>query len=144
MENSCAKDKLESEGWISAEGILMSAHDAAYVQWGGGWRMPTVQEFDNLVSKCDWTWGKMSGGEGYVVRDKGAYSSASIFLPAAGCGSKTELLLARSEDCYWSSVPEFSGDGVHLRVFQYGLQYRKVTKRERDVVCPEVLNIHAY
>ena len=42
---------LQSEGWIvSKDGtyVLAPEHDAAQVQWGGGWRMPTYQELYDL------------------------------------------------------------------------------------------------
>ena len=96
---------LQSEGWITAEGVLAPEHDAAKKHWGGDWRMPTKQEFDDLHNKCDWTWGSMNGVNGYVVRGKGDYASNSIFLPCAGWGDGTSLSYAGSYGNYWSSVP---------------------------------------
>ena len=52
---------LQSEGWITADGILTSAHDAARAHWGGGWRMPTAQELSALNDNCDWTWTTTNG-----------------------------------------------------------------------------------
>ena len=101
-------DALRSEGWITADGVLAPAHDAARVQWGGDWRMPTKQEIDDLNSKCDWTWTEMNGVNGYVVRGRGDYISASIFLPCAGLGYGTSFRSAGSGGNYWSSVP-YSG-----------------------------------
>ena len=103
-------DKLKSEGWITMDGILAPEHDAAQVHWGGDWRMPTKQEESDLNSKCDWTWTAMNGVMGYVVRGRGGYSSASIFLPAAGYGYGTSLHLAGSSGNYWSSVPDSDND----------------------------------
>ena len=101
---------LQSEGWITADEILSSEYDAAQVQWGGGWRMPTRKELDDLICKCDWIWTKMNGINGWVIHGRGDYASASIFLPAAG--SATFLTNYSgfprhncSEGCYWSSVP---------------------------------------
>ena len=94
---------LKREGWITADGVLAPNHDAAYVQWGGGWRMPTGRELEGLCNKCDWTWTTMNGVDGYVVRGRGAYASASIFLPCAGYGYGTSLCNAFGN--YWSSVP---------------------------------------
>ena len=96
---------LQSEGWITADGVLAPAHDAAHVQWGGNWRMPTQQELSDLCSKCDWTWTTMNGVHGYVVKGQGAYASASIFLPCPGFGYGTSLGSAGSRGDYWSSVP---------------------------------------
>ena len=92
-------------GWISAEGVLVPEHDAAHVQWGGNWRMPTKQELDDLSNNCDWTSTTTNGVKGYVVRGKGAYVSASIFLPAVGHGLETSLYGTGKYGSYWSSVP---------------------------------------
>ncbi len=96
---------LQNEGWITADGVLTPEHDAAHVQWGGEWRMPTKQELVDLNEKCDWTWTTTNGVNGYVVRGKGDYASASIFLPCVGDGYGTTLNLAGSFGYYWSSVP---------------------------------------
>ena len=99
-------DTLKSEGWITASDVLAPTHDAAQVKWGGGWRMPTDGEWSALNSNCDWTWTTMNGVNGYIVRGKGNYASASIFLPAAGYGNLTSIGDAGSDGGYWSSVPD--------------------------------------
>ena len=99
-------DTLTSQGRITAAGVLAPEHDAAHVQWGGSWRMPTDQELRDLNSKCDWTWMFMNGVSGYVVKGRDAYASASIFLPCAGYGYGTSFYDAGSYGCYWSSVPD--------------------------------------
>ena len=103
---------LQSEGWITSAGVLAPEHDAAHVHWGGKWRMPTDAELDSLNNNCDWTWTTQNGVNGYVVRGRGDYSSASIFLPASGLGSGTSLAFVGSSGYYWSSVP-YSGNGDH-------------------------------
>ena len=97
---------LRSEGWITADGVLAPEYDAAWTHWGGDWRMPTRQEFDDLISQCDWTWTTLNGVNGYIVRGKGDYSSKSIFLPCAGYGLGTSLSDAGSLGDYCSSVPD--------------------------------------
>jgi len=117
---------LQSEGWITADGVLSPEHDAAQKHWGGDWRMPTKQEFDNLISKCDWTWGSMNGVNGYVIRGKGDYSSASIFLPCAGYGHGTSLFSAGSYGDFWSSVPRTASYGawsLDLSSSRHGTDY---------------------
>ena len=121
---SCSS--LQSGGWITAANVLASAilwfsrrpkqvfrpeHDAAHVQWGGEWRMPTKQELRDICEKCDWSWTSVNGVNGYSVRGRGAYASARIFLPCAGLGSGTSLYDAGSDGRYWSSVPYSDGSG---------------------------------
>ena len=99
------KSTLQTEGWITADEVLAPAHDAAHVHWGGGWRMPTKQELDDLNSKCDCTWTTMNGVKGYVVRGRGDYASNSIFLPAAGLGEGESFHADDVQGFYWSSLP---------------------------------------
>ncbi len=115
---------LQSEGWITTDNVLAPDHDAAHVQWGGNWRLPTNQEFDDLCNKCDWNWTTINGVNGCVVRGRDNYASNSIFLPCAGYGGGTSLSGAGSYGCFWSSVP-LSGsnyDAWYL-FFSSGLHY---------------------
>ena len=101
-------ETLLSEGWIiSKDGtyVLAPEHDAAQVQWGGDWRMPTYQELIDLKNNCVWTWTTMYGVYGFVVTGKGDYASNSIFLPCAGYGDGTSRSNYGSRGNYWSSVP---------------------------------------
>lgn len=102
-----SKSELRRLGWITPEGVLSSDHDAAHKHWGGGWRMPTRADFENLENKCDWQWTRMNGVEGYVVRGIGEYASKSIFFPAAGIGCEDCAPLYDdfiSTGHYWLSV----------------------------------------
>lgn len=62
--------------------------DAAHVQWGGEWRMPTLQDIDELYRECSWSY--VSNYEGknitgwLVTGKKTGYKDKSIFLPASG------------------------------------------------------------
>lgn len=107
---------LQSEGWITADGVLATEHDAAQVYWGGNWRMPTRQEFDDLSRKCDWTWTIVNGINGYNVRGKGEYALSSIFLPCAGDGNGSSLNIAGTFGHYWSSVPNSNGYSYYLYI----------------------------
>ena len=114
---------LQSEGWVvSQDGtyVLAPEHDAAQVQWGGGWRMPTEQELQDLCNKCDWTWTATNGVNGYVVRGRGGYADNSIFLPAAGYGLGTSLYLAGSYGYVWSCVPYSRSNGAGYLSFDSG------------------------
>ena len=79
-------DTLRREGWTTEDDVLAPEHDAARVQWGGDWRLPTRRELEDLVGRCDWTWTTTNDVSGYVVSGRGDYASASVFVPAAGAG----------------------------------------------------------
>ena len=110
LSSSCPtynKDNSEllSAGYIDSTGNLTAAHDAAQVHLGGSWRMPTHQEQQDLIDKCDWIWTTQNNVNGYIVRGRGDYDTNSIFLPCAGYGYGTSLRYSGSYGYYWSSVP---------------------------------------
>ncbi len=113
------RESLRKEGWIIVEGILAPSHDAAHVQWGGKWRMPTEGELHDLCDKCDWTWASMNGVTGCVVRGRGKYASSSIFLPAAGSGYGTSLSFVGSYGHYRSSLPDSDPYNNHYAWYLY-------------------------
>lgn len=53
-------------------------YDAAHVNWGGSWRMPTKDEFNELRKRCQWEWVNLNGINGYKVI---GINGNSIFLP---------------------------------------------------------------
>ena len=79
--------------------VLPAANDAASQNWGDNWRMPTIDEWQELIDKCTWTW-TTNGAKGYEVK---ASNGNTIFLPAAGYYYGEELLNAGSRGSYWSS-----------------------------------------
>ena len=120
---------LRREGWITADDVLAPAYDAAQVQWGGKWRMPTKEELEYLKVKCDWTWSTLNGVNGYVVRGRGDYVSASIFLPCVGYGYGTLLGNAGSDGYYWSSVPY--SDRVNAWDLSFGSSRHGMSNNDR-------------
>ena len=80
---------------------LEAADDAATANLGSPWYMPTGDEFQELLDNCTWTWTTQDGVKGYEVKSK--KNGNSIFLPAAGRRTVSELKDAGSEGDYWSS-----------------------------------------
>lgn len=81
--------------------ILDPEDDAAHVNWGGNWRMPTKKEQDELCTKCTWKWGSQNGIKGYTVVGP---NGNSLFLPAAGSRYDSSILYGvGSLGYYWSS-----------------------------------------
>ena len=42
-------------------------YDAATAKWGGSWRMPSLEEFNELQNNCTWEWTTLGGANGYKV-----------------------------------------------------------------------------
>ena len=84
--------------------VLDPEDDAAHVNWGGSWRMPTKAEWQELIDNCTWTWTTQNGIHGYkVTSNKAGYTDKFIFLPAAGYRNGSDLNGVGSNGYFWSS-----------------------------------------
>lgn len=81
---------------------LAPVDDAAQANWGGKWRMPTVDEFEELITKCTWEWTTMNGVNGYKVSSK--KTGNSIFLPITGCRFYGDTQFRGIKGIYWTST----------------------------------------
>lgn len=106
--SSLTKYKASSlYGSVATKIALDPEDDAAHVNWGGSWRMPTFAELQELLDNCTWTWTSDYNGTGIagriVTSNKSGYTDKSLFLPAAGLRDGTNLRNAGSYGYYWSS-----------------------------------------
>ena len=80
--------------------VLDIIDDAARMNWGGKWRMPSNSEWGELISQCTWEWDNEKNG--YVVTSqKEGYTQKSIFLPAAGYKGRGNHSCGSSVGHYW-------------------------------------------
>ena len=73
--------------YTDAKATLDPEDDAAYVNWGDSCRMPTRDEFAELLNNCTWTWASKPTSDGYFINGYKVTSvknGNSIFLPASG------------------------------------------------------------
>lgn len=73
--------------------------DVAWMKWGSNWRMPSKQEFQELLDKCKWDMTERNGVSGFQITGP---SGNSIFLPTAGMKLDTRLLYSGSSAYYWT------------------------------------------
>src|SRR5574344_1631974 len=99
-----------STGYIDiGSNISGTQYDVAHVKWGGNWRMPTQEEFQELCSKCKSTWTTYKGVYG---RKFIGPNGNSIFLPAAGYRWDT-LVDDRGSHGFYRSGTIYSGDSCN-------------------------------
>ena len=87
-------------GQVDNKTTLDPEDDAAHVNWGGDWRMPTMDELNELRNNCTWTWTTQSDVKGYKVVGS---NGNSLFLPAAGNRYNDDLSGVGVGGYYWSS-----------------------------------------
>jgi formylglycine-generating enzyme required for sulfatase activity len=98
MTKYCIQTDYGNNGFTDGKTELDPEDDAAYVNWGPEWRMPTVDQQQELVDNCTWTWTTQNGVKGgLVVGPNGNF----LFLPAARCYTGGSLWNSVAGD-YWS------------------------------------------
>ena len=137
--DSMTKYCTDSEyGIVDYKTTLELSDDAAQVNWGGSWRMPTKAEQDELKNKCTWTWITLNGVKGYKVTSK--KTGNSIFLPAAGYRNRNMPYGAVNNGSYWSSSLESSSSFAYYLTFYSSDVYRGYNLRTYGfsvrAVCP--------
>ena len=99
-------------GQIDNRVLLEPSDDAAVQQWADDWRMPTDEEWYELLSSSNtkWDWMTINGVNGYRITSKIAgYTDKSIFLPAAGYRTSSTSHYVGNYGYYWSSSV-YTGD----------------------------------
>ena len=94
---------------------LYAIDDAAYMAWGGKWRMPTQTEMKELVNNTDQEWTTINSVAGRKFMKKSDHS-VYIFLPAAGLRRNASVSNQGSIGNYWSST-RYSSPGYAWYLF---------------------------
>ena len=81
--------------------IAGTEYDTATANWGAPWRMPTLEQFKELLNNCisEWTTQNGVNGRKFVGPNGG-----TIFLPVLGGGYDSDLYDVYSQGFYWSST----------------------------------------
>ena len=100
---------------------LLPEDDAARRNWGRAWRMPTEEEWKELMYNCKCVWTTQRGVDGYKFTSN--KNGNSIFLPAAGQLCEEGPWGNGTCGRYWSSViyPNMPYIASSLRFYANGV-----------------------
>lgn len=79
--DSMTKYCTSISGTVDGKSELEPEDDAAYVNWGPEWRMPTYDQIKELINKCTWTWTTVNGVNGRMVTGP---NGNTMFMPVPG------------------------------------------------------------
>ena len=116
VEGSTVYDNTANYSASRANSIqrdLNPNEDAATVNMGAGWRMPTKQQLQELIDYTTNEWTAIGGVNGRKFTSK-ADTSKYIFFPAAGVVVGSSLLNRGSNVYVWSRSRGSSADGWRL------------------------------
>jgi len=142
------KEKYDWSTYLHCDGTMDSCrelgsdiagteYDVAHVQWGGSWVMPSVEQIQELLDNCSYTWTTIEGVTGaHFIGSNGA----SIFLPETDIFRNSRLVGAGISDnndnlnritdelpnagYYWSSTPSPSNPNyAYNLLFSYNNTY---------------------
>ncbi len=94
--------------------------DAAYVNWGTDWRMPSYAQIFELLDNCNSKWTKINGMGGYVLKSN--INNDAVFFTAAGCYGNKGLQELDTGGFYWS-IDYLDYDRPYVAIclcFRYG------------------------
>ena len=101
----CNDSSYGNNGFTDTLTILDISDDVAHVKWGGNWRIPTKEEYTELIDSCTWTWTTHNGVVGYMVTsNRTGYTDRSVFLPAAGRNNTSGLNSSGVRGNYWTNT----------------------------------------
>ncbi len=78
------------------------------------WRVPTIEEMEELVKNCDYKWTTQNGVNGGLFTSK--TNGNSIFLPATGYRDGSGVSGVGSYGNFWSSSVSKNGSAYYLDI----------------------------
>ena len=106
MTKYCTKSNYGYNGFTDGKTELDPEDDAAYVNWGPEWRMPSLEQIQELLDNCTTQWTTRNGVNGRLFTSN--INGASLFLPAAGYQRDGDLYYGGTDGDYWSRTLFFS------------------------------------
>lgn len=110
---------------IDGRTTLELSDDAVHRRYRGSWRMPTLEEWDELHKCCTWTWTTVDSVEGYLVRGK---NGNQIFLPNAGQKFYDTYFTKSTQ--YWTSSLDMNAQGNEAAYSYWLMSWRHLSSKD--------------
>ncbi len=99
MTKYCTVSNYGNDGFVDNKTELDFEDDAAYVNWGPSWRIPSYEQFEELCTSCTSLWTQHNGVNGLMFTGP---NGNNLFLPATGMLWGKGLGGVGADGYYWS------------------------------------------
>ena len=99
LNKYCTESYYGLDGYVDGLTVLDESDDAVRAEWGDNWRMPTREDWEELLSNTTNTMTEQNGVKGRLITST---NGNSIFLPATGFYLDDELICL-GLGVYWTS-----------------------------------------
>ena len=98
------QDALTKYNGTDKKTVLDSADDAATFNWGERWKMPTQEQFQELIDNTNHEWVEIDGVWGAKLTSKvEGYTDKFLFFPAVGSAGGGKVNEVGGSGYYWSA-----------------------------------------
>lgn len=117
FDDKFIEEEYEKTPGSKLTGNIDAKHDAATINLGEPWSMPTDEDFKELTENCEWERKTINGVNGYLVTSK--INGSRVFFSCSGYGYGTSRDGRGAYGGYWSST--FNGArGARVLYFYSG------------------------
>ena len=90
-------------------------YDTATANWGAGWQMPTIEQYEEIIEHCTWEWTSLEGRSGYKATSK-TNGNWVFFVTAGEVGDIHDLPVSvEKKGSYWATT----AGGNDSRLFKF-------------------------
>ena len=112
----CNNTVYGDNGFSDTLTILQPTDDAAKVNMGGGWHIPTEADWLELLQNTTNGWATQNGVNGWLFT---ASNGENLFLPATGCQTIEGFVQSDTYGYYWSNAL-YEENPTGVMVFGFG------------------------
>ena len=103
-------------------------YDVAYIKWGGNWRMPSLVQWQEVISGCSRETISINGVNGVKLTSK--TNGNSIFIPATGAKWDTDIAYTENTYCWLSTLSTKGASFANYLTYQgiglgYGINFNR-------------------
>ena len=117
----CSSGYWGKDGFVDNLSEMQESDDAAHVQLGEGYHIPSANDWIDLEEQCGWEETKVNGVNGWLVRSKKNPDDNKkvIFLPCTGIQEGGSVMNRNSSGYYWTANSVSGEYGASYQAYSF-------------------------